>query len=123
MKCECGQFQRTINIETYPNRLVDRLDLIDTKDGEWLKLYRCSICGQYWQFDLADRLQVNLAIKIDEPCNWQDFNDKPARLQHLIDSRSGLSEEICVMTGCQDRALKTLAHCPAHAYEVDGLRQ
>ena len=123
MNCECNQLPRIFNVERYPNRLMDHLELIDRKDSGWLKLYNCSVCGQYWQVDLIDRLQVNCAIKIDNPAEWQNFDDKPLRLQYLIDSRGGLSEEECVMAGCKNKALNSLAYCPKHAYENVGVRE
>ena len=123
MNCECNQLPRIFNVETYPNRLMAHLELIDKKDGGWLSLYKCSVCAQYWQVDLIDWLQVNCAIRIDNPAEWHDFDDKPVRVQYLIDSRGGLSEEGCVMAGCKNRALQSLAYCPKHAYEDVGLRE
>ncbi len=123
MNCECKHLPRIFNVETYPNHLMNHLELIDRKDGGWLNLHKCSVCGMHWQVDLIDRLQVNLAIRIDNPAEWQRFDDKPLRVQYLIDSRGGLSEDECAMAGCPNKTLKSLAYCPKHAYENIGLRQ
>lgn len=123
MNCECNQLPRIFNIETYRNRLMAHLVLTDQKEGGWLRLYKCSVCDQYWQVDLIDRLQVNCAIRIDNPAAWQNFDDKPVRVQYLIDSRGGLSTDECVMAGCKNKALQSLAYCPQHAYEHVGLRE
>jgi hypothetical protein len=123
MSCECSQLPQIFNIENYYSRLMTHLEIIDQKDGGWLKLFKCSVCNQHWQVDLIDRLQVNCAIKIDDSVEWQNFDDKSIRIQYLISSRGGLSEEECVTAGCKNKALKSLAHCPKHAYENVGLRE
>jgi hypothetical protein len=123
MNCECNQLPRIFNVETYPNRLMSHLELVNRKDSGWRELYKCSVCGQHWQVDVLDRLQVNCAIRIDNLDEWPDFDDKPVRVQYLIDSRGGLSEAECVMAGCKNKALQSLAYCPKHGYEDVGLRE
>ncbi len=122
MRCECEQLPQIFNYERYPNSLKDRLVKIDTKDGNWLELYKCRACGQHWQLDVWDKYQTNCALKIDAPETWQSFDDTPLRIQLLIESRGGFSEEKCRMADCRNKALKSLAFCQFHAYEV-GLRE
>ncbi len=122
MDCECSQLPKIFNIETYPNSLMDCVELTEQK-GSWLKLYKCLRCGQHWQIDAIDKLQVNCAIKINNPKEWKSFDDKPIRVQYLIDSRGGLSEEQCLMQDCKNKTLISLAYCPKHAYETLGIRQ
>ena len=123
MVCECESLPRIINLETYPNHLMDGLELIDEKDSGWRKLYRCGVDGCYWQVDVIDRLQTNCAIRIDDVSGWRTFDDKPVRLQYLIEARGGLTQDECIMAGCKNKTLKTLAYCPTHAYETVGLRE
>jgi len=123
MNCQCSLLPRIFNVETFPNRLSDSLDLVDQKDGGWLKLNKCSDCGQHWQLDLIDRLQVNCAIKIDNPDEWQRFDDKPVRMQYVFNVRKGLSDEDCIVAGCKNKALKSLAYCLGHAYDYAGVRE
>ena len=120
IKCECDHLPNVFNIETYPQELVGHLELID--QTVWLTLQQCLNCKQLWQLDNIDRLQVNLAIKLNSDVNWRDFDDRPERLGHLISSRGGVSKEHCVMEGCNQHALKSLAHCPKHAFDHLGLR-
>jgi len=122
MNCECHQLPKAFNLERLPNRLRRRIEEIDFKDQGWVKLYKCYVCGQRWQLDEWDKYQVVCAIKIPETANWRAYDDKPDRLQLLLDSRGGLSENACVKAGCGNLALKSLAYCPAHAYEI-GLRE
>ena len=122
MRCECKQLPRIFNYEQYPNNLKERLVEVSAKDGNWVKLSKCRACGQYWQTDVWDKYQTNCALKIDAPESWQSLDDKPFRLQLLVETRGGLSEENCVMAGCGNKALKSLAYCPEHAFRI-GLRE
>lgn len=120
--CECEQLPRIFNYERFSSNLKDRLADVDARTEDWLKLCVCRVCGQNWQLDVWDKHQINCALKIDAPECWQTFDDKPFRLQLLVDSRGGFSEKICVMAGCRNRALKSLAYCPEHAFGI-GLRE
>ena len=123
MNCQCSQLPQIFNVETLPNRLSDALDLVEQKDSGWRKLYRCYVCGQHWQLDLIDSLQVNCAIKIDSPGDWQSFDDKPVRMRYVFDVRGGASDEDCIVAGCTNKALRSLAYCLGHAYDHAGIRE
>jgi len=118
-KCSCARLPRIFKLED-GGRFERKLREVGHRPG-WLQLYRCPGCGQHWQVDLPDKYEVSCAIKIDDAAHWQTFDDKPDRLQFLIESRGGLSVEECAKAGCPERALKSLAYCPTHAYEL-GLR-
>jgi hypothetical protein len=122
MSCECERLPHVFNLEKYSNRLKKRLTEVEVKSDGWVKLCQCRACGQYWQLDEWDKYQTLCAIKISDPANWQTYDDQPDRARLLIESRGGLSEEECVMARCQNKALKSLAYCPAHAYEI-GIRE
>ncbi len=121
MTCECDHLPDVFNLETHPHCLMNHLELVD--NTEWLTFQRCVDCGQTWQLDNIDRLQVNLAIKFDSNVDWRVFDDKPLRFKYLIDARGGLSGDTCVMEGCENLALKSLAYCPAHAFDYVGMRE
>ena len=123
MNCQCTQLPRIFNVETFPNRLSASLDLVAQKDSGWRKLYKCSACDQHWQLDLVDRLQVNCAIKIDNPNEWHSFDDKPVRMQYVFDVRGGHSADDCIVADCPNKALKSLAYCLEHAYDHAGVRE
>jgi len=117
INCECNQLPRIFNVENYPNHLKDRVQLVDRKDDSWRELGKCRVCGRYWQLDKWDKFQTICAIKIDFPDDWQKYDDKPDRLELLVNSRGGLSEVKCVKANCQNKALKDLAYCLKHSYE------
>ena len=122
MRCECEQLPQIFNYERYPNSLKSRLVKVDAKAGNWLELFQCRVCVQHWQLDVQDKYQTNCAIKIDAPETWHSFNDESLRMQLLVESRGGFSEENCKMANCQNKALKSLAFCQFHAYGI-GLRE
>jgi hypothetical protein len=120
--CECRQLPRIFNVEKYSNHLKDRFEVVDRTDDNWIELGKCRVCGQYWQIDKWDKYQTICAIRVDFPDNWQNYDDKADRMQLLFDSRSGLSQEKCIKAGCENKALKSLAYCLNHAWEI-GLRE
>jgi len=84
-----------------------------------LELRHCTVCGQYWQLDIADRLQVTLAIKVADPTTWPT-DDTLVRKKYLLLKR-GLSNECCSWQDCQRKALTGLAFCDDHAWNM-GIR-
>ena len=120
-RCDCGELPFAIKIERVSSSWLRQLKLVDHKP--WLTLRRCPDCGQLWQLDVIDRLQTNLGIKIASTSGWKNYDDTAIRLQFLVNSRGGLSDEICIMQGCKNNALLTLAYCPGHAYFYVGLRE
>jgi hypothetical protein len=92
-----------------------------TKD-KWARLHKCSVCGQHWQVDVWDKYSEGLAIKIDKPEQWKDYDDESDRLSYLIESRGGVTDKQCQWQNCNENALQGLAYCPYHAYHKAGLR-
>jgi hypothetical protein len=121
VKCDCLTLPTAVNLESAMSERLNHLDKIDEKP--FLSLHKCRGCGQLWQLDQIDRLQTNLAIKLQNVYDWNDFDDTTARVQFLIDSRGGLSDKTCIKHSCSNLALRTLAYCPEHAYFYAGLRQ
>ena len=65
-----------------------------------------------------------LAAKVGDPSRWPAvFDDVPYRIEYLVRSRGGLSDEGCRWHGCGKPCVNGLAFCPAHAYYESGLRQ
>jgi hypothetical protein len=121
-RCDCARLPAIFNVGRRPNRLKRTLVEVGLKAEEWVRLFKCSACGQHWQLDEWDRYQTVCAIKIEDATGWRTFSDRSVRIGFLVDSRGGLSEGPCAMARCGGQALKSLAYCPEHAYEL-GLRE
>lgn len=119
--CSCEDLPSAVDIGKGTFSWPD--GFVQLAEKPFLTLRQCRSCGQLWQFDLIDKLQTCLAIKVETVSNWGFFEDKRFRIEHLVRSRGGLSAETCVMQNCPNRALRTLAYCPDHAYEYAGLRE
>ena len=99
--CKCSEFGNFVKAsDSHP--YFGALPEVATKDHGWTSVRKCSQCGQHWQVDSWDKLQVNLAIKIDTPHNWENTDDQPLRLAALIEFRGGFTNEDCVWVGVQD---------------------
>lgn len=79
------------------------------------ELRRCEDCGQHWQLDVG---RGGLAIRVTDAGSWADFDDRPTRLQHLVDSHGGVVEGVCQWSGCDRQPLKGNVLCPHHAYPM-----
>jgi len=121
MKCTCAEMSITIkgSSSEYPFKDMEE---VDHNSSKWIKLLKCQSCEQFWQVDNWDKYHVSLAIKISDPGFWSRFDDLPLRMDYLLKSRGGITNDICSWQGCNEYCLKGLAFCVIHAYEV-GLRE
>lgn len=119
--CTCAQLPRVLpGDDAHPP--VDRLKQVARKKNTWARLYQCEACGQYWQVDVWNKYSKGLAIKMKDPDAWKTYDDKPDRLQYIIDARGGTTETPCMWRNCEAPSLKGLVYCPEHAYTIVGLR-
>ncbi len=119
--CACADMPRSVKVDEAAPHLRG-FPLVDSKLQEWMTLVRCPDCGQHWQLDEWDKLQVILAIKVASPDEWLHWDDKECRVEYLVQSRGGLGDQACGWQGCTNEALKDMAFCPRCAYEKLGLR-
>ena len=112
--CQCKQFGDYVEIwyDEAPSFDVGFTTVDQHADVE---LRRCEACGRYWQVDVG---RGGLAIPINDPNNWSEFDDRPVRLQHMIDHDGGLAEGKCIWAGCDRKPLKGCKFCPHHAYPM-----
>jgi hypothetical protein len=118
--CICADLPELIYLEDQPPGSVGPLIHVDT--GDWVKLCRCDRCGQLWRIDVPDKYQPQIAVKVPAIDNWESLESKPFVLEHLIRSRGGLSEDLCVFAGCGKAAIKGVAYCAEHLYEMGARR-
>ena len=116
MNCGCSAHGEFVAIASDSNEFVAGLEHVSAAEKPWLKLYRCPVCGQHWQIDVAAELnrRIPLAIKVHAPDSWQTFDDHPYRRQHFIDSCGGLTGDTCKWQGCSNRCVRGISFCAEH---------
>jgi hypothetical protein len=119
--CACEVLPTAVDITQPAFSWLTEIEVVAQKP--FLSLRRCNRCGQKWQVDLVDKYQTCLAIKVDTSVEWDSFDDKPQRVEYLVNSRGGISDEKCVIQDCKNLALRSLAYCPIHAFDYAGLRE
>ena len=122
MRCNCSESPDTARGST-ADLPFSEMEEVDFKSDDWVRLLKCSLCGQYWQVDEWDKYQVCIGIKVNDPQNWDDFDDLSYRMDHLLRARGGITEEICQWRDCEEYSLNDSAYCPRHTFEVAGLRE
>ncbi len=100
-----------------PPKFEEDLDVLQS--GNWVRLMACRSCHQLWRVDVADRLQVQFAVKLPERANWEKFDAVPLVKQFLLASRGGLQVSgECIRAGCSNRPVRSVAYCLEHLYEI-----
>lgn len=98
----------------------ETLDFDGTDQSGWIVRASCRDCGQRWRVDHSDGRNVALAIKVTEP--WTAEQDRSARIEYLRRSFGGDDNARCVWAGCSNRALRGVAMCAEHGFDVMGIR-
>ncbi len=80
-----------------------------------VELRQCQECGEHWQVDIG---RGGLAIRVANPKSWSEFDDRPVRLQQLVDFHGGVREGVCQWSGCERQPLRGMVFCPHHAYPM-----
>ena len=120
--CKCKRLPECFKSDT-SDPCFKTFQEIDWKKDAGVKLVKCPECGQHWQLDQWDKYHSGLAVKIQAPESWGQYDDKNVRIAYLVKRRGGLSEQICAWQGCTNKALTGLAYCPLCAYEKSGIRE
>ena len=101
-------------------RIESDFDLIEKKG--WFRLYQNKEDKSYWKLDEADRLQIQIFVKLESTENWAEYNDQDLRINLLKENR-GLANEKCKWKDCSKKALNNLMFCELHAYNEMGIRK
>jgi len=118
--CSCSDLPDLIYVEEHPTDLFVRMEHVGT--GNWVELYHCPSCHQFWRVDAWDKYQVQIAVKVPSQEEWLSFDCKPLILDAIVQVRGGLSSETCVWSGCGAKAVNGVAYCPVHLSEAGARR-
>lgn len=114
--CKCQEHEALIDVTEGYQHFVGALENIEF--GNWVKLMRCPVCGQYWKVDEWDKYQTLYAFKLQNESNWQSFDLTPQIKSSMIKKRGGLQHTNCMRASCKNRAVKGSAYCVDHLYEA-----
>ena len=112
--CQCSSFKVYVEI-WYDDAPSFDAGFTTISRRRVVELRRCDTCGMHWQVDIG---RGGLAIRIEHPENWNEFDDRPVRLQYMIEQDGGLDEGKCIWAGCNRAPLKGCRFCPHHAYPM-----
>lgn len=76
MQCRCDDSSALVDISQTYAEFVTGMLILET--GDWVKLLRCSGCGQLWRTDEYDKYQTLYAFKLATREGWKstDIPDK-----------------------------------------------
>lgn len=115
--CSCSRLPDLIEVAEGSSKFEEGLDVLEF--GNWVRLMACRSCHQLWRVDVAERLQVQFAVKLHERANWVQFDAAPLAKQFLLASRGGLQVSgECIRAGCSSRPVRSVAYCLEHLYEI-----
>jgi hypothetical protein len=114
MQCKCANLPEALYYEDAPEAFFDESEEIAT--GEWVKLFKCRRCGQYWSIDEWDKYQERIITKISDPKNWETLESIGLRKTLLLQSRGGITDQECIWTGCNGKRVKGVVLCIDHLY-------
>ena len=114
MSCPCATLDEIEKTENHA-AFFESLPVLEV--GNWVKLCQCQNCGQLWSVDEWSKGNISFARKKSNKSNWEEA-DIEAQKRFLLKSR-GIQEDVtCMQSGCKKRALKGVAFCVDHLYNI-----
>ena len=113
MKCNCLSLDNAFYLEKAPAGFLEGLTQKET--GNWKYLCLCPICGTYWAIDEWDKYFDQVVTRVTNIENW-DVASEADRKNLLLESRGGLTNEICAWVECTKMRVKGVAYCIDHLY-------
>jgi hypothetical protein len=123
LKCKCASLPRVVLGRTtkLPGRHFEvvkgkRHPRQPDTPKAFITLFRCKVCGQYWQADMwspliGDISWPEVCIKIDRTEGWDSFDDRALRREHFPEIDNGVAPIGCATQGCQRLAVARLRYC------------
>lgn len=115
MSCSCTNLPDLFKLETYPDFI---LGTVRVATGYWVHLHKCTNCDQLWRLDEWDKYQSQFVVRIPSNIDWTQFDATSLQKQFLVQSRGGLSQELCGWHGCQSKCVNGVAYCVEHFYQT-----
>lgn len=123
IKCKCGLLP--VVVQGKSSKLPCKyFDVVRSKPHPLLPgfsrcsilLVRCQVCGQFWQADQWSRnfgrtSWPDLCIKVDDPDNWESFDDHQLRLDYFPSMLYEVTKRKCTSPGCKDFCISEIDLC------------
>jgi len=116
MQCSCDDSSALVDISQTYTEFVAGMLILET--GDWVKLLRCSGCGQLWRTDEYDKYQTLYAYKLATREGWKSTDMKPLIKERILESHGCLDTSQCLAKDCKQPGLKGRAYCIDHFYET-----
>jgi len=115
MPCQCSKLPEIVRLDDYRSIGQDS-DELESDVWKW-QLVRCRNCGQLWSVDPWEKLERQFAIKISQQDGWRELDKTPLRMEFLIQSRGGLTDEKCIWAHCSGRRVRGVTLCAFHLFQ------
>jgi hypothetical protein len=116
MSCQCSKQRDLIEISGDHHGFVEGKVEVDV--GNWIRLWRCPSCGQYWRTDEWDKYQAGYALKIASVEGWKELDPAPWIKQRMLENHHGTDQNVCLAKDCNAPCLTGRAYCVDHFYET-----
>ncbi|AHK16283.1 hypothetical protein [Thalassolituus oleivorans] len=112
--CNCNEQPTLIDISENYSDFKSKLQQLVV--GDWVLLMQCPDCKQLYRVDECDKYQTCYAVKIPSRENWEAFDSESLIREQIVQNRGGLTNELCMWSGCDIKQVKGSAYCANHLY-------
>ena len=119
MGCACATLPNALYGSDAPAGFINSLK--EQAYDDWCKLCRCPECGTLWGVDEWDKFAVQVACRVGDPAHWRQEIEQSRRAL-LLQSRGGLTDEVCMWKGCDRKRVKGSAYCIEHLFDSGARR-
>ena len=118
--CACGHLPDFLYYDEAPKNFFRGLVTVEIDRDSWLELRKCHNCATLWVVDgwSWGAEEGRMAFRAKNETEWQEIATVEKRKELLLESRVGVTGEICIKAGCEERALAGVALCLDHYYEL-----
>ena len=116
MKCKCNNLPSQFYFSDAASKFSQKLS--EVAIGDWVKLYECTVCKTLWAIDVWDKYTWQVVFKISDREKWESEITVDKRKQLLLNSRGGLTDEICIYANCNKKRVRGVVYCLDHLYNT-----
>lgn len=119
MNCNCTNSADIFKLEDNPGF---EIHIVKLATGNWVHLYQCLGCGQFWRVDEQDKYRPRFVVRIPSKEGWEQFDSTALEKKYLVQARGGVTDELCIWQRCSGNRVKGVTYCVDHLYKT-GVRE